>query len=542
VREDEKLQQIMFSSLSRPRLFSRKVLPCVYRQISLRMQSEKRPTAGIIIIGDEILKGQTQDVNTYFLAGEIKRLGISLSRVSVISDIVDVIANEVRNFSKTFDFVFTSGGVGPTHDDVTFQGVAEAFDVAVERNPKLVEIIDAWTEKTTKGSKDKPSEGRYKLADIPATALLNFATQERVKAAKLKGIEVSYPLVTVSNVFVFPGIPFLLRKSFENVAVDLLCASLATQHLSPAVPVVAQVFVTDSEWFITDRLNQLVESHSKVTFGSYPEWTHSYYKTKLTLEADSQSDLDAALAQIASVMPTINYDTDPCQSSLEKIESFKQSTSCPQGLATAIDESLAAVSKAFEEFGPDRLVISLNGGKDCVVVVHLVHAVFQQRQSASGDQRKMKAFYIREKDPFKEVDVFIDQMEKMYRLEMQRLDGPMKSALETVFKTDEPLKGCFLGTRNGDPGASKLGLFSKSDGGWAPMMRVNPILNWDYHMIWQFIRGLSLAYPTLYDRGYTSLGNTNNTRPNPHLKNDGDDTYRSAHLLEKGEWEREGRL
>ena len=85
------------------------------------------------------------------------------------------------------------------------------------------------------------------------------------------------------------------------------------------------------------------------------------------------------------------------------------------------------------------------------------------------------------------------------------------------------------------------GLFSKTDEGWPPMMRVNPILNWDYHMIWQFVRGLSLPYPSLYDRGYTSLGNRNNTLPNPHLKNE-DGSYRPAHLLEKGEWERDGRL
>ena len=78
------------------------------------------------------------------------------------------------------------------------------------------------------------------------------------------------------------------------------------------------------------------------------------------------------------------------------------------------------------------------------------------------------------------------------------------------------------------------------------MMRVNPILNWDYHMVWKFIRGLSLPYPSLYDNGYTSLGNKKNTLPNPHLKIEGNKSggeakYRPAHELENAEWERDGR-
>jgi len=515
----------------------------------VRMQSssssikKRRPTAGIIIIGDEILKGQTQDVNTFFLAGQIKQLGVDLCRVSVISDGVDIIADEVSQFSDKFDLVFTSGGVGPTHDDLTFEGIAKAFGVPIQRNPKLVDIINNWTAKTSKGNKEKPAESRYKLAEIPSIAELNFATAERVALARLKGIEVAYPLVTVNNVFVFPGIPFLLRKSFENIAIDLIQSRFGSTGETLKRPIVTQVFVTESEWFITDKINLLVSKHPSVTFGSYPEWIHSYYKTKLTLECESQSELDAAVSGVHEIMPTINYDSAPGQDSLKKIQEFKNSGHCTPELAAAIDESIGAINQAFDDFpDPAQLIISLNGGKDCVVVVHLVHAIFDSRKKP-GQSSKLKSFYIREKDPFQEVEDFIEEMIKMYSLDVTRLDGPMKPALDAVFKRGEPLKGCFLGTRVGDPGSEYQGLFSQSDGDWPPMMRINPILNWDYHMIWQFIRGLSLAYPTLYDKGYTSLGNRNNTKPNPHLKiPDSKDSYKPAHLLEKGEWERDGRL
>ena len=84
--------------------------------------SNLSPTAGIIIIGDEILKGQTSDTNTYFLTRRLKELGVKVRRVSVISDEIDIIADEVKAFSKAYRYVFTSGGIGPTHDDVTFEG------------------------------------------------------------------------------------------------------------------------------------------------------------------------------------------------------------------------------------------------------------------------------------------------------------------------------------------------------------------------------------------------------------------------------------
>lgn len=101
-----------------------------------------RPTAGIIVIGDEILKGQIQDTNTKFLAEELHRSGIQLQRIVILPDDIDDIANAVREFCTKFTHVFTCGGVGPTHDDVTFEAIAKAFGQELVISDKIKHVLE----------------------------------------------------------------------------------------------------------------------------------------------------------------------------------------------------------------------------------------------------------------------------------------------------------------------------------------------------------------------------------------------------------------
>src|SRR6185295_5329508 len=94
-------------------------------------------TAGILVIGNEILSGKTADENSGFLARELRELGVDVRKVSVIPDDTTIIASEVRSFSGAYDYVFTTGGVGPTHDDLTMEGIAGAFGREIQRNPEL---------------------------------------------------------------------------------------------------------------------------------------------------------------------------------------------------------------------------------------------------------------------------------------------------------------------------------------------------------------------------------------------------------------------
>jgi len=475
--------------------------------------------AGIVIIGDEILKGQTQDTNTYFLAQNLRKLGVSLERVSVIPDDLDIIATEVKKFSNNFDFVLTSGGIGPTHDDLTFEGVARAFERKVEHHPKLVHLCKRWF-KT-----EDMSQPCFKMALIPCESKLNFGTD------KVTGKPIIYPIVSVENVFIFPGIPELLQRAFINLG-DILFKT-DSKFIS------SELYFSTDELSLTPRLNQLVSSHPGVTFGSYPSWTHQYFRTKITLEAASDDLIEAATKDMSNMDP-MRFDPNPVENSFLKIQDYLKVCD-DENLVKVVDKSLQVVEDCFSKYDPEKVTVCFNGGKDCIVMLHLVHAFHQKHFPG----KRLKSFYVKEKKTFPEVDSFMDKTISSYNLNNKVFDGPMKPALAKMLEDDPAVEATVLGVRHGDPGSQYMDSFSPTDGDWPKVMRVNPILAWSYENIWAFIRGLSLSYPSLYDQGYTSLGNPDNTIPNPALcyqTEQGEEKFKPAYMLEDASLERKGRV
>ena len=143
-------------------------------------------TAGILIIGNEILSGKVQDENAPYLLRELRTLGVDVERVHVIPDEIECIAEEVGRFSKAFRYVITTGGVGPTHDDVTMEGVARAFGLKLVRHVEMEkQLRDALRGK-------EPNASQLKMTELPEGAKL-VATKD-----------LWFPLVTLQNVFIFP--------------------------------------------------------------------------------------------------------------------------------------------------------------------------------------------------------------------------------------------------------------------------------------------------------------------------------------------------
>jgi FAD synthetase len=230
-------------------------------------------TAGIIIIGDEILSGKIQDGNSFFMAQELWSHGIQLCRISIICDSEDEIAEEVRRFSNRFDYVFTSGGIGPTHDDITIEGISRAFNVRTVIDGTLKEILEK--------KQGKLSREQLKMAEVPEGAQL--ITDENL----------SFPLIKFRNVYIFPGIPQLLRKKFY--AIEKL--------FDEPIKILKKIYLNESEAKIAPVLNEIVKRYGNVKIGSYPVIENKEYSVMVTLESLDNKSLTEACQWLLGSVP-----------------------------------------------------------------------------------------------------------------------------------------------------------------------------------------------------------------------------------------------
>jgi len=228
-------------------------------------------TAGIVIIGDEILTGKFADENAAFLIGELRALGVELRRIVVIPDVLDDIAATVPELAARFDHVFTSGGVGPTHDDVTMAGIAQGFGTRVVREPVLEDRVRAYW-----GARLSPANLR--LADVPQGAELVY------------GKDLVWPVVAYRNVYILPGVPTLFRRKFIDI-----------RDRFRAVPMTAaRAYLDAEEGQIAGDLDAVVAAFPSVRIGSYPRFTERDFKVLITLESLAAAEVAAALAMLVA--------------------------------------------------------------------------------------------------------------------------------------------------------------------------------------------------------------------------------------------------
>ncbi|MCI0546824.1 MAG: molybdopterin-binding protein [Candidatus Rokubacteria bacterium] len=232
-------------------------------------------SAGIILIGNELLSGKVVDANAAYLCRELRALGVTVRRICVIPDEIDIIAAEVAAFSAAHDIVFTSGGVGPTHDDVTIEGVARALGVPVVRDPGLVDLLRGFY-------KGQLNEARLKMAEVPRGADL------------IAGEALMFPAVAVGNIYVLPGVPEIFRQKFD---------ALRERFREPPF-FLTSVFVNIGEGTLADYLNGLLRRHPDLMLGSYPEFANPEYKVKVTLESKDAELVARAVRELLAVLPT----------------------------------------------------------------------------------------------------------------------------------------------------------------------------------------------------------------------------------------------
>lgn len=228
-------------------------------------------TAGIVIIGDEILTGKFADENAAFLIGELRALGVDLRRIVMIPDEVDDIAATVADMAGRVDHVFTSGGVGPTHDDLTMAGIARGFGTTVVREPELEKRVRAYY-----GA--KLVDANLRLADVPAGYELVW------------GRDQIWPVVAYKNVYILPGVPTLFRRKFVDIR-----DRFRTEPVT-----VARVYVDADEGAIAGDLDAVVAAFAAVRIGSYPRFAEQDFRVIITLEGRVAEDVGGAQAMLVA--------------------------------------------------------------------------------------------------------------------------------------------------------------------------------------------------------------------------------------------------
>ena len=231
-------------------------------------------TAGILIIGNEVLSGKTRDTNSHFFCTELRQLGVEVQKISTIQDDIEIIGKEVATFSDRFDYVFTSGGIGPTHDDVTIEGVAHGLGVKVVRHPDI-------ERRMRQRLGDQVNDARLRMANVPEGATL-LATEAPFAA-----------IVNIRNIYIFPGIPRILEERFHSIK----------ERFRDTPYYLKNVYVRYGEGVIASILNELLVNFPHLMLGSYPVLDLPDYKVKVTLESKDSNYLDQALRAFIGSLP-----------------------------------------------------------------------------------------------------------------------------------------------------------------------------------------------------------------------------------------------
>jgi len=227
--------------------------------------------AAILIIGNEILSGRTQDTNTSTLATWLNSLGVKVGEVRVIPDVEETIINSVNLLREQYNYVFTSGGIGPTHDDITSESISKAFDVPYEKHEEGYKILEAYY---------KPGEfndGRQKMIWMPRGAKLILNPTSGA------------PGFYVQNVFVLPGVPSILKSMLGGIKNKIVGGNPIISHT---------ISLRTFESHIAESLTAVQNKYKNVEIGSYPFFQAGKLGVSIVMRSDDESLIDKCSSDV----------------------------------------------------------------------------------------------------------------------------------------------------------------------------------------------------------------------------------------------------
>ena len=236
----------------------------------------EQPTASMLVIGDELLSGRTHDANMHHLANELTKIGINLSEARFIRDDTKVIVPNIIELSTKFDYLFTSGGIGPTHDDITTDCVAEAFGRQVSVRSDAFNILKKYYD----GKGIELNEARLRMARIPE------------KADLIENIISGAPGYIIENVYVMAGVPRIFQSMLQTVLPNL-------KKGTPTLSISIKLYKGEGD--IALELEQIVKAFSKLTFGSYPFNENGIHGTNIVIRGKDKKLMIKAEEKVRTI-------------------------------------------------------------------------------------------------------------------------------------------------------------------------------------------------------------------------------------------------
>ena len=235
------------------------------------MNKKAKVNASILIIGNEILSGRTQDINTSTLAVWLNSIGVKVAEVRVIPDIENIIIDTLNKLRTTYDYVFTSGGIGPTHDDITAESVSKAFGLKYEIHKEAFKILESYYKK------GEFNEGRQKMVWMPENANLILNPTSGA------------PGFSVENVFCLPGVPSILKSMLGGLTNSIVGGK-------PILSLTISLRTVESE--IANSLTRVQNDNKDVEIGSYPFFKAGKLGVSIVIRSEDQSKIDVCNSQI----------------------------------------------------------------------------------------------------------------------------------------------------------------------------------------------------------------------------------------------------
>ena len=241
------------------------------------IHADNEPTAAVLLIGNELLSGRTQDLNLSYMSRRLQEKGIRVQQARIIPDISDVVIDSINELRSEYDYVFTTGGIGPTHDDITADCVAEAFGVELPINSDAEQILTAYFRERD----IEPNADRMRMARIPVGASL---VDNPVSAA---------PGFRMGNVYVFAGVPRIMQAMFDSVLPELREGSILKTRT---------VMCDLGEGAIATPLRALQENYPNVDIGSYPGKVVNQFRLSIVATCVSVETLDEVCLHVEKII------------------------------------------------------------------------------------------------------------------------------------------------------------------------------------------------------------------------------------------------